>query len=497
MLKRLLLSLLLLTAVLNATTPTQENVTELYVAMFARAPAATGLDYWVNDSDLDLEGITMSFFDQEETQLKYPPGTTPKEFITEIYKNLFNREPAEAGLKYWKKELESGSIPRSLLVLAVINGAQGTDVVILANKTAVGLAFAKAGLYDTDDAKCVMAGVTEDYATAAEGLKKVKGLLEGIPCTIEWTLQDYKDAGITGVTEKNLDEVNEAVNKEGLDPTDPNDQKEIQKIVDEINNPTPPIPPTPGNKPPVADAGPDQNDVAIGDTVQLDGSGSTDPDGDSLTYEWTMKTKPAGSAAALSSTTAKKPTFTADEYGSYTIELVVNDGKVDSNTASVTVTTVAAPVLSTLKKTGQTISYVDFDDGYYQAGVTPSYTRDGTKEVVTDNVTGLMWQDDAEAKTVVKNWADADAYCTALPLGSYDDWRLPTIVELHGIAVDAAFNPSIDTTAFVNYASNFYWSSTAYGTSTSNARIVSFYYGYTAYSPKYGTYHVRCVRAGQ
>ena len=43
---------------------------------------------------------------------------------------------------------------------------------------------------------------------------------------------------------------------------------------------------TGGNTPPVADAGPDQT-VQVTDTVQLDGSGSTDVDGDLLTFSWT------------------------------------------------------------------------------------------------------------------------------------------------------------------------------------------------------------------
>ncbi len=183
MLKRLFLSLLLLTAILNATTPTQENVTKLYVAMFERAPDAAGLDYWIKDSGLDLEGIAQSFFAQEETQKKYPPGTTAEVFVNTVYDNLFNRPPDTAGLEYWKKELESGNIPRSLFVLAVINGAQGNDAKILDNKTEVGLAFAKAGLDDAEDAKCVMVGITEDPATVVASMARIKGLTEGIPCT--------------------------------------------------------------------------------------------------------------------------------------------------------------------------------------------------------------------------------------------------------------------------------------------------------------------------
>ena len=71
--------------------------------------------------------------------------------------------------------------------------------------------------------------------------------------------------------------------------------------------------------------------VTIGDTVQLDGSGSSDPDGDTLSYSWIIVTQPAGSSAALSDSSLANPTFIADEAGTYVLELVVNDGAVDSN----------------------------------------------------------------------------------------------------------------------------------------------------------------------
>lgn len=90
------------------------------------------------------------------------------------------------------------------------------------------------------------------------------------------------------------------------------------------------------NTPPVASAGVTQN-VTTGSLVTLDGSGSRDANNESLTYLWQMTAVPAGSLAALSSTTSAKPTFTADVTGNYTVSLVVNDGKASSPTSIVTV----------------------------------------------------------------------------------------------------------------------------------------------------------------
>lgn len=97
---------------------------------------------------------------------------------------------------------------------------------------------------------------------------------------------------------------------------------------------------------PIANAGIAQS-VVVGTAVTLDGSASSDANGDPLTYGWSLTTKPAGSAAALSSTTTARPTFTADLAGTYVASLTVNDGKVNSSAATVSITASvsnAAPV---------------------------------------------------------------------------------------------------------------------------------------------------------
>jgi RHS repeat-associated protein len=96
-----------------------------------------------------------------------------------------------------------------------------------------------------------------------------------------------------------------------------------------------------GPEGPVANAGPDQT-VTLGATVQLDGSASHG-DGPSLSFRWSFVTRPAGSAASLSDATAVKPTFVADKPGRYVVQLVVNDGHVDSAPDLVTLTTGNAP----------------------------------------------------------------------------------------------------------------------------------------------------------
>ncbi len=96
------------------------------------------------------------------------------------------------------------------------------------------------------------------------------------------------------------------------------------------------------NTPPVADAGPNQT-VAVGATVIHSGSGSSDVDGNALTYSWTLITKPSGSTAALSGANTVSPTFVVDKPGMYIAQLVVNDGLADSIPSTVTITTQNTP----------------------------------------------------------------------------------------------------------------------------------------------------------
>jgi hypothetical protein len=93
-----------------------------------------------------------------------------------------------------------------------------------------------------------------------------------------------------------------------------------------------------GNTPPAANAGPDQT-VPLGTVVILDGSASKDADGSSLTFQWTLTTKPLGSTAAISDPSAMRPTITADMNGEYIAQLIVNDGTASSSPDTVTIRT--------------------------------------------------------------------------------------------------------------------------------------------------------------
>jgi hypothetical protein len=91
------------------------------------------------------------------------------------------------------------------------------------------------------------------------------------------------------------------------------------------------------NDPPVANAGADQS-ARTSAIVGLDGTASSDIDGNSLTYAWSFVTVPAKSKAALTGSATANPNFKADKAGTYVVQLIVNDGTVDSPADTVTIT---------------------------------------------------------------------------------------------------------------------------------------------------------------
>jgi hypothetical protein len=93
----------------------------------------------------------------------------------------------------------------------------------------------------------------------------------------------------------------------------------------------------PVNDAPAAHAGSDQT-VFKGDTVSLNGSGSSDVDEDSLNYQWSFSSVPTGSTAALSDSSVVSPSFAPDLVGTYEVQLIVNDGNLDSASDTVVIT---------------------------------------------------------------------------------------------------------------------------------------------------------------
>jgi hypothetical protein len=160
------------------------------------------------------------------------------------------------------------------------------------------------------------------------------------------------------------------------------------------------------------------------------------------------------------------------------------------------------------------------EDGELQKGVAwpnPRFTKhgDGT---VTDNLTGLMWMQDANAgndcqggDTGTEYWLNALASAAACNAGAgfagYTDWRLPNVREIQSLAhYGFSSYPAVPNTAgtgqwaagdpFDNVQSAKYWSSTTHAGGTSDAWFVDLDDGYVNDNGKSYSYYVWPVRGG-
>jgi hypothetical protein len=162
-----------------------------------------------------------------------------------------------------------------------------------------------------------------------------------------------------------------------------------------------------------------------------------------------------------------------------------------------------------IPKTGQTDSFAPGDDGDIQAGVTwpdPRFTVtycntdgpcpnqaadcdedstgeptiDPTNDVVTDNLTGLVWI--RLPDNIHRTWVEAIAYANNLSRCGYSNWRLPNINELGSMV----HNGEPDTAVWLNTAPPFYfigvesffhWSSTTDRSVAINAMGVNLWDG--------------------
>ncbi|MBF0565501.1 MAG: DUF1566 domain-containing protein [Nitrospirae bacterium] len=149
-----------------------------------------------------------------------------------------------------------------------------------------------------------------------------------------------------------------------------------------------------------------------------------------------------------------------------------------------------------LPQTGQTTSYYCGDDGAYQAGAawpTPRFIDNGD-DTVTDNLTGLMWAEDAGTSTVGActggdmTWTNAFDYVACLNDANYldhNDWRLPNINELESMVnVEESGNGKrLGNFGFTNVQEN-YWSSTTYASKEAYAWVVGIDNGCVSHSNK-------------
>jgi len=209
---------------------------------------------------------------------------------------------------------------------------------------------------------------------------------------------------------------------------------------------------------PVADAGDDQV-LVIGTTVSLDGSGSYDPHGRSLTYSWSLVDTPEASslsAASISGADTSTASFVPDTKGAYIANLVVNNGLIDSlpDAAVVTVT----------DENGAPTAFAGEDIETEDCTAIP---LDATGSVDPDgDALSYFWELQQKPKESVANndsfedrnagsttlWADvAGYYEVSVSVSDGEEWSVPDVVNITVEERSFNSNPSVDAGSDVSY----------------------------------------------
>lgn len=155
-----------------------------------------------------------------------------------------------------------------------------------------------------------------------------------------------------------------------------------------------------------------------------------------------------------------------------------------------------SPLSHGLPKTGQTIAYISYDDGFYEEGwwlnrdnannrirfIEKEYVSG--EPVIIDLATRLMWPKSglsAGCNNGAKiNWNDTTVFALGLVYGGFDNWRMPNLNELLSICNHSIANPTIWSPFTDVQTDNYsgYWTSTTYAPNTIMAWIARFNGGY-------------------
>jgi len=218
--------------------------------------------------------------------------------------------------------------------------------------------------------------------------------------------------------------------------------------------------PTADNTPPTADLTANDASVPLGTTVTFDGTGSSDPDGDDLTFSWQLS-GPAGTGKTLAGETSATVTLEPDVEGEYSVQMTVSDGEdSDSETVQITATNTAPTAVALPEDTTVSVGVtVDLDgsqssdaDGHTLSFSWELETPAGSEAMVTnpDNMSASFTPDMAGeflALFTVSDGYDTDMDTTVVTVVEAGD--PPSIVAVSAgghIAFDVAHKVFVEAT---------------------------------------------------
>lgn len=187
----------------------EDDVAKLYVAYFGRAADPDGMNFWVNKIKTDMDNgrtyeeslfeVISAYANSAEAESLYPGINTGNlnsneisNFITNVYQNLFDRQPDQGGLNYWIEtglSLQEQGITLGTMVKTVIDGAQdygeNLDRSFMQNQAQVAWNYAKQ--YELNDkgwngslyneATNILENITADVNTVKQAYEDIFGIV--------------------------------------------------------------------------------------------------------------------------------------------------------------------------------------------------------------------------------------------------------------------------------------------------------------------------------
>lgn len=156
------------------------QVSQLYVALFGRAPDAEGLGFWTQmlADGASVVEVADTMYATDPARSYYPLFLTNEEIIASFYENVLGRPADAEGLAFWTAKLNApGATPGAVIqeMIDVVVNYTGTDpdglvsAALFANKVEVAQAYGEAG-GDIDGATAILVGITDDHATVDAAL---------------------------------------------------------------------------------------------------------------------------------------------------------------------------------------------------------------------------------------------------------------------------------------------------------------------------------------
>lgn len=119
------------------------EIQKVYIAYFNRPADSAGLEYWsqaIASGSNTIQDLTDAFSTSAEYLSVYG-GAANEIVISQVYQNLFGRQPEPDGLAYWLGEMNAGRVSIGNIAYAALNGAGGADLEAITNKAKAAIEF--------------------------------------------------------------------------------------------------------------------------------------------------------------------------------------------------------------------------------------------------------------------------------------------------------------------------------------------------------------------